>query len=66
MQPRKGEFTLREEDILDVIKQQGKDIALVLFAGVQYYSGQWFPMESVTKAGKDAVSSAAQNRVVVF
>ncbi|GJE87207.1 kynureninase [Phanerochaete sordida] len=50
--PRPGEFTLREEDILDVIAKQGETIALVLFSGVQYYTGQWFPMQSVTKAAK--------------
>ncbi|KDQ60732.1 hypothetical protein JAAARDRAFT_172871 [Jaapia argillacea MUCL 33604] len=53
LSPRKGEFTLREEDILHVIASQGSSIALVLLSGVQYYSGQWFPMESITKAAKD-------------
>jgi kynureninase len=53
--PRPGEFTLREEDILDVIAKQGDTIALVLFSGVQYYTGQWFPMQSVTQAAKQQV-----------
>ncbi|KAA1474918.1 kynureninase [Dentipellis sp. KUC8613] len=50
--PRDGEFVLREEDILDVISQQGASIAMVLFSGVQYYTGQYFPMQSITKAAK--------------
>ncbi|EKM55401.1 uncharacterized protein PHACADRAFT_161382 [Phanerochaete carnosa HHB-10118-sp] len=50
--PRLGEFTLREEDMLEVIAKQGETIALVLFSGVQYYTGQWFPMQNVTKAAK--------------
>ncbi|VDB82800.1 unnamed protein product [Peniophora sp. CBMAI 1063] len=50
--PRPGEHTLREEDILKVIAEQGSTIALVIFSGVQYYTGQWFPMERITKAAK--------------
>ncbi|KAF8201672.1 pyridoxal phosphate-dependent transferase [Pholiota molesta] len=50
--PREGEFALREEDILDIIDREGDSIALVLFSGVQYYTGQWFPMETITKKAK--------------
>ena len=56
MFPRKGEFSLREEDILEVIEKQGSSIALVIFSGVQYFTGQWFPMQSITKAAKAQVS----------
>jgi kynureninase len=56
MFPREGEFSLREEDILEVIEKQGPSIALVIFSGVQYYTGQWFPMQSITKAAKAQVS----------
>lgn len=55
MHPREGEFSLREEDILDVIEAQGPSIALVIFSGVQYYTGQWFPMQAITKAAKAQV-----------
>lgn len=54
--PREGEFTLREEDILSVIEREGKSIAIVLFSGIQYYTGQWFPMQSITKKAKEMVS----------
>ena len=54
--PRPGEFTLREEDILSTIEKEGSSIALVLFAGVQYYTGQWFPMKKITKAAKAKVN----------
>ncbi|KAJ7063208.1 pyridoxal phosphate-dependent transferase [Mycena amicta] len=50
--PRRGEYTLREEDILDTIARQGSSIALVIFSGVQYYTGQWFPMQSITRAAQ--------------
>ena len=54
--PREGEYTLREEDILEVIEKEGSTIALVLFSGVQYYTGQWFPMQSITKKAKEMAS----------
>jgi kynureninase len=59
LSPRKGEFTLREEDILDVITQQGPSIALVFFSGVQYYTGQWFPMRTITLKSKEQVSNSS-------
>ncbi|KAF9453225.1 kynureninase [Macrolepiota fuliginosa MF-IS2] len=53
LSPREGEYTLREEDILRTLDEQGSSIALVLFSGVQYYTGQWFPIESITKKAKE-------------
>jgi len=52
MKPREGEYTLREEDILARIEADGSSIAIVLFSGVQYYTGQLFDMERITKAGQ--------------
>jgi len=53
--PREGEYTLREEDILEIIENEGPSIALVLFSGVQYYTGQWFPMKTITRKAKEQV-----------
>ncbi|PVG02794.1 kynureninase [Serendipita vermifera] len=53
VRPRPGEYTLRESDILDIIGEQGHHIAVVMFSGVQYYTGQWFPMQKITAAGKE-------------
>ncbi|WP_250522778.1 hypothetical protein, partial [Caballeronia sp. ATUFL_F2_KS42] len=39
---REGEIELRDEDIQAVIQEHGDSIALILFAGVQYYNGQVF------------------------
>jgi len=50
--PRPGEFTLRTSDILDVLAKDGESIALVLFSGCQYYTGQVFAMETITRAGR--------------
>jgi kynureninase len=52
--PREGEFTLRTEDILKAIDENQNEIALVIFGAVQYYSGQFFDIEKITKAGHNA------------
>ncbi|KAM7365815.1 hypothetical protein PAMP_016720 [Pampus punctatissimus] len=51
LSPRAGEETLRTEDILEVIEKEGDSIAVVLFSGVQYYTGQLFNMAAITEAG---------------
>ncbi|SGY14748.1 BQ5605_C013g07081 [Microbotryum silenes-dioicae] len=51
MDPRPREYTLRTEDILHMIEEQGDSIAIICFGAVQYYSGQWFDMETITRAG---------------
>uniref|UniRef100_A0A6Q2XZL0 Kynureninase n=1 Tax=Esox lucius TaxID=8010 RepID=A0A6Q2XZL0_ESOLU len=52
MKPRPGEEVLRTEDILETIDKEGDSIAVVLFSGVQYYTGQLFDMAAITKAGQ--------------
>ncbi|XP_037552614.1 kynureninase [Nematolebias whitei] len=51
LSPRPGEDTLRTEDILEVIQKEGDNIAVVMFSGVQYYTGQLFDMHAITEAG---------------
>ena len=46
--PRAGEFCLRTEDIIDKIRNIGDELALVLFGGVNYYTGQVFDMQSIS------------------
>ncbi len=48
--PRPGETTLHEEDILEAIEKNGAETALVLFGGVNYYTGQFFDIESIAQA----------------
>lgn len=50
--PREGETCLRIEDIEDIIKKEGQSIALVLFCGIQYYTGQLFDMKRITNVAK--------------
>lgn len=54
LKPRPGEFTLRTEDILQAIHDHRDELALVIFGAVQYYSGQFFNIQEITKAGHAA------------
>lgn len=48
--PREGETTLRKQDILDKINELGDSLALVMMGGVNFYTGQLFPMPEITEA----------------
>ncbi|OCX53784.1 kynureninase [Mucilaginibacter sp. PPCGB 2223] len=52
--PRQGEDTLRTEDILQRIHEHADELALVLFGGINYYTGQFYNLQAITKAGHDA------------
>lgn len=47
VRPRSGEQTLRTEDIVATIEREGDTLALVLFSGVQYYTGQFFDIQAI-------------------
>ncbi|WP_428331360.1 kynureninase [Mucilaginibacter sp.] len=50
MFPREGEHILRTDDIIKTINDNAGELALVLFGGINYYTGQLFDMEAITKA----------------
>ncbi|XP_057601715.1 kynureninase [Hippopotamus amphibius kiboko] len=52
IKPREGEETLRLEDILEVIENEGDSIAVILFSGLHFYTGQLFNIPAITKAGQ--------------
>jgi kynureninase len=49
--PRDGEAIVRADDIFEIIEKEGDKIALIMMAGVNYYSGQLFNMKDITEAG---------------
>lgn len=51
LKPRAGETTLHTEDIEATIAREGDAVALILIGGVNYYTGQYFELERITKAG---------------
>ncbi|RVD90000.1 uncharacterized protein DFL_000983 [Arthrobotrys flagrans] len=50
--PRPGQYTLDTRDILKVIEEHGASTAMILLPGVQYYTGQLFEIEKITKSAK--------------
>ena len=47
--PREGEETLRTEDILQTIENEGNTVALILLSGVNYYTGQFYDIKKITE-----------------
>ena len=54
VEPRAGESTLRTEDIIKQIADNADELSLVLFSGINYYTGQFFDLQAITKAGHAA------------
>jgi kynureninase len=54
LKPRPGEAALRTEDVIAAIGDNSNRIALVLLGAVNYYTGEFFDMEAITKAGHEA------------
>jgi kynureninase len=49
VKPREGAYIIEEEDILSAIREAGDSLAVVLFGGVNYYTGQLFDMKAITE-----------------
>jgi len=49
---REGEHTIRQEDIAALLEKHGHEIALVLLAGVNFFTGQLFDIAEITAAAQ--------------
>ena len=66
VKPPDGEHLIRTEDIVSAIEKYKDELALVLFSGVNYYTGQVFDIKAITevahrsgiKAGFDLAHAA--------
>jgi kynureninase len=51
--PEPRESYIRTEKIIDIINKDGESISMILLPGINYYSGQAFEFEKITKAGHE-------------
>jgi kynureninase len=52
LRPRPGEDLLRTEDIETLLDQRGREIAVLLLSGINYYTGQLFDLPRLTLAAR--------------
>src|SRR5260370_31559953 len=50
--PRKGELTIRTEDIVDLIEKNADQVAVVMFGGINFFTGQLFDIEKISASGR--------------
>ena len=52
--PKEGEKIIKEDDIVAAIEENKGSLLLVMFGGINYYSGQLFDMKRITAAAHKA------------
>lgn len=57
--PSGNNTTISHEDIIAAIREHGDSVALVLFGGINYYSGQLFDMKMITEEAHNVGAYAA-------
>jgi kynureninase len=50
--PHSGEFTVRTEEILDLMEKHADELAVVLIGGVNFFTGQLFDIPTITAAAR--------------
>jgi kynureninase len=61
LKPRKGEYLLRDEDILKAIDDNKDSLATVMLGAVNYYTGQYFDLKKITEAAHKAGATSGYN-----
>src|SRR5213596_3994760 len=49
---RKGEFTVRTDDVIELIEKQADQLTVLMLAGVNFFTGQLFDVENITAAAQ--------------
>src|SRR5438876_1743892 len=52
VRPRKGEFTIRTDDVIDLIDEHADHLAVVMIGAVNFFTGQLFDIEKITAAAQ--------------
>src|SRR5437667_11430349 len=50
--PRKGEFTIRTEDVVDLIEKHADQLTVVMIGAVNFFTAQLFDTAAITKAAQ--------------
>jgi len=58
LSPSDGSDYLPNEEIVNAIHEHGETLALVMFPGVQYYTGQFFDIKKITEAAHNVGANA--------
>ena len=53
VQPHVGTQTLSTEQIVATIREHGEHVALVMFSGVHFYTGQFFDLQAIAAAANE-------------
>lgn len=61
LNPREGEYLLRDEDILSTIDLHKDSLATVMLGAVNYYTGQYFDLEKISNAAQAAGATVGFN-----
>jgi kynureninase len=51
LQPLPGAYTIEPRQVLDAIQTLGDSLALIMFSGVHFYTGELFDIKAITDAG---------------
>lgn len=59
IEPKHGEKILHTKDILNAIEHENDSLAMVLFGGINYYTGQYLDIQSITQKSHQVGAIAA-------